>query len=93
MADKSERVYRFHANTLHAIAEMTSAAGLSHPSEFKPHHLIMRERDRDMVTGEEIYPYLPEGFLLAKASEDDPFGYHARWRRASAESFEPFDVS
>jgi glutamate synthase domain-containing protein 2 len=87
---KSQRVFRFHQNTLKALAEMTGAAGLSHPSQFLPHHLIMRETDRDMVTGEEVYPYLPEGFLLRE--EEDQFGYLMRWYRSRAESFEPFDL-
>lgn len=89
--EKSERVYRFHNNTLKALAEMTGAAGLSHPGDFLPHHLLMRERDRDMVTGEDVYPYLPNGFLLR--SEEDRFGYLMRWNRARSESFEPFDVA
>ena len=88
--DKSERVKRFHHGTLSALAEMTGAAGLSHPSEFLPHHLIMRESDRDMVTGEEVYPYLPEGFLLR--DEADDFGYLDRWKRSRANDFAPFDV-
>ncbi len=87
---KAERVQRFHNNTMKALAEMTGAAGLSHPREFLPHHLLMRERDRDMVTGAEIYPYLPEGFLLR--GETDSFGYHDRWLRSRAESFAPFDI-
>ncbi|MBV2361603.1 FMN-binding glutamate synthase family protein [Thalassococcus sp. CAU 1522] len=90
VTEKSERVYRFHKNTLKALAEMTGAAGLSHPGDFRPHHLLMRERDRDMVTGEDIYPYLPNGFLLR--DESDQFGYLARWNRARAAHFEPFDV-
>jgi glutamate synthase domain-containing protein 2 len=93
VGDKSERVYRFHRNTLHAIAEMTSAAGLSHPGEFLPHHLLMRERDRDMVTAQDVYPYLPEGFLLREDEPDDAFGFSERWRRSRAESFEPFDIA
>lgn len=88
--DKTERVFRFHRNTLKALAEMTGAAGLAHPVEFLPHHLIVRETDRNMVTGEEVYPYLPEGFLLRE--EEDQFGYLMRWHRSRAESFEPFDV-
>ncbi|MEO1681553.1 MAG: FMN-binding glutamate synthase family protein [Pseudomonadota bacterium] len=91
--DKSDRVYRFHKNTVHAVAEMTAAAGLSHPTEFLPHHLLMRERDRNMVTGEDVYPYLPEGFLLQDDDRDDPFGYRMRWARSRAESFDPFDLA
>ncbi|MBV0911114.1 FMN-binding glutamate synthase family protein [Anianabacter salinae] len=85
--DKAERVHRFHANTLHALGEMTGAAGLTHPSAFLPHHLIMREKDRDMVTGQEVYPYLRSGFLLDDG--DDAPDYRERWARARAESFDP----
>lgn len=87
--EKSERVYRFHNNTMKALAEMTGAAGLDHPGKFLPHHLLMRESDRDMVTGQDVYPYLPEGFLLRE--EPDEFGYLMRWKRSRAESFEPLD--
>ena len=91
VTDKAERVARFHANTLHAIAEMTAAAGLTHPGEFLPHHLLMREGDRAMVTGEEVYPYLRTGFLLDEEGEDT-FGYRERWHRSRAESFAPIDL-
>ncbi len=87
--EKSERVYRFHKNTLKALAEMTGAAGLAHPGEFRPHHLLMRESDRNMVTGEDVYPYLPEGFLVR--GEKDDFGYLGRWNRARSAGFEPLD--
>ncbi len=87
--DKWQRVARFHGNTLKALAEMTGAAGLTQPSQFRPHHLLMREKDRDMVTGDEVYPDLPEGFLIR--DEPDAFGYLMRWNRARAESFDPVD--
>lgn len=85
--DKSERVYRFHKNTMKALGEMSGAAGLDHPREFLPHHLLMREKDRDMVTGKDVYPYMPEGFLLRE--DDDRFGYLERWQRAKADDFAP----
>lgn len=87
--DKGVRVANFHRNTLKALGDMAGAAGLSHPSQFLPHHLMMREKDRDMVTGEEVYPYMPEGFLLRE--DDDRYGYLKRWRRSSALSFMPTD--
>ncbi len=91
VTDKSQRVARFHANTLDAVKELTEAAGLGAPGEFLPHHLMIREGDRDMVTGAEIYPYMPEGFLLEEG-EEDKFGYRMRWGRSSAKSFQPFDT-
>lgn len=84
---KTERVGNFHRNTLKALGEMTGAAGLAHPSGFLPHHLLIRERDRAMKTGDEVYPYLPEGFLLR--GEDVGFGYLTRWNRADARQFAP----
>ena len=61
VTDKAERVANFHRNTVKALGDMAGAAGLSHPSDFLPWHLLMRENDRDMVTGEDVYPYMPEG--------------------------------
>jgi glutamate synthase domain-containing protein 2 len=86
---KAQRVANFHRNSLKALGDMTGAAGLDHPCKFQPHHLMMREKDRDMVTGQEVYPYMPEGFLLRE--DDDRFGYLSRWRRSSSASFDPFD--
>src|SRR5262249_602743 len=40
--DKSERVFNFHQNTLNALKELLAAAGLSHPSELGPEHVIRR---------------------------------------------------
>ncbi|WP_109465176.1 FMN-binding glutamate synthase family protein [Albibacillus kandeliae] len=90
VTDKSERVYRFHKNTMKALAEMTGAAGLDHPGDFRPYHLLMREKDHEMATGEEVYPYLPEGFLLR--GEDRGFGYLMRWVRADASTFTRLDL-
>jgi glutamate synthase domain-containing protein 2 len=89
VGNKSDRVARFHADTLRAMAEMTGAAGLRHSGDFRPHHLIMRERDHEMITGEQVYPYLPEGFLLSEDNDGDPFGYRMRWQRSRAETFDP----
>lgn len=87
--DKAIRVANFHRNTLKALGDMTGSAGLTHPGQFSPYHFIERENDRDMVTLNEIYPYMPMGFLLRE--DDERFGYLSRWKRASAESFRPND--
>ena len=89
VTDKSQRVANFHRNTLHALGEMTGAAGLDHPLNFLPRHFMFREKDAEMVSGDEAYPYLPEGFLLRE--EPDSYGYLARWHRARANSFTPID--
>ncbi len=50
---------------------------------------MARRSDTTMVTGDEEFPYLPEGFLLK--DEPDAFGYKTRWDRARADSFAPVD--
>jgi len=87
---KSERVALFHKNTLAALGEMTGAAGLTDPSQFLPRHLMTRQADAQMVTGDEAFQSLEVGALLKKA-KSDPGGYHARWARARAEQFAPVD--
>lgn len=88
VGSKSQRVARFHDNTLQALGEMTGAAGLKHPGDFMPQHMMVRLGDKEMVEGNEAYPYLPEGFLL-NTQEDVGTDYRKRWARASAKSFAP----
>lgn len=87
--DKAQRVANFHRNTMEALGEMTGAAGLEHPNAFLPHHLMLRQRGDSMVTGDEVYPYLPERFLIE--GHADQFGHLDRWNRASADAFGPRD--
>ncbi len=42
-----------------------------------------------MVTGQQVSPYMPEGFLLRE--DDERFGYLERWLRARPDAFEPID--
>ena len=85
--DKKSRVENFHRNTMKALAEMSGAAGLSDPRKFLPHHFLQRDASGVVVTGDEVFPYLPEGFLLR--GEDCGNGYLERWNRADSASFAP----
>lgn len=87
VGDKSDRVARFHKNTLHALAELAGAAGLKHPSAFMPYHFMFRQKDNEFTDGNVAYPYLPEGFLIADAQTPGLEEWHERWERASAETF------
>ena len=87
--EKSERIARFHANTLKALAEIAGAAGLSDPSDFLPYHFMFRSRPGTFEDGNEVYPYLPEGFLLTGKDPEGLATWHDRWSRASAASFTP----
>ena len=87
VGDKSQRVARFHKNTLKALAEMAGAAGLDDPTKFRPYHFMQRDTSGEMIPGDDAFGYLPEGFLLQK--EDVGGGYLERWNRADPASFAP----
>ena len=86
---KALRVLRFHRNTLHALAEIAGAAGLSSPGEFLPYHFMFRQGDGTFEDGNEAFPYLPDGFLVAPSRDAEFESWHRRWDRASAQSFAP----
>ncbi|QUJ75948.1 FMN-binding glutamate synthase family protein [Sulfitobacter albidus] len=89
---KSQRVARFHRETMDALGEMTGAAGLDAPCDFLPHHLMQRQSDLAMVQGNRAFAYLPEGFLLDDIAADHR-GYKERWARASPQTFDPPEVT
>jgi len=62
--DKADRVFSFHRNTVHALAELLAAAGLSHPAELGPHHLIRRISDTEIKLFSQLYYFVQPGALL-----------------------------
>ncbi|OOY10623.1 FMN-binding glutamate synthase family protein [Thioclava sp. F36-7] len=80
------RAARFHAKTLEALADIVAAAGLEHPSELQPHHIVHRTAVREARTIDKIYPFLPANIL-----NDDPGStdYADWWEAADADSFKP----
>ncbi len=89
--DKAERVANFHQNTLKALAELIAAAGLSHPSELKPHHLVRRVSANQVKLVSALLPYLESGQLLSEANPERelPEVFATYWPIAQAESFNP----
>ena len=82
--DKFIRVRNFHRSMTHALAELTSAAGLDHPEEFRPEHFSRRVDAREARTFAELYPALEPGELVA-GSQDRTWA--KMWGLARAESF------
>ena len=86
--DKTARVAHFHQNTVKALAELIAAAGLSHPSQLKPHHIVRRVSPNQVKLVSALMPYLEPGELLDASQLDRlPPVYGLYWPVAQAESF------
>ena len=82
--DKAPRVRNFQAGTVAAFRELLGAAGLAHPDDLRPRHILRRTSGQTVQTYAEIFEYLRPGQLL-----DGPVP--AFWRplldRSRAEAF------
>ncbi|HEU4665154.1 MAG TPA: FMN-binding glutamate synthase family protein [Dokdonella sp.] len=85
--DKAARVASFHQNTLHALKELLQAAGLEHPSELGPEHVIRRVSANEVRSLASLYRFLEPGELLASVPEHAVF--QRFWREARPDSFAP----
>lgn len=83
--DKAHRVYNFHRNTMHALAEMGGAAGLSHPNQLRPGHIVRRVSVNEVAVVAALIKYLRPGDLLNDRAEQSV--YSMFWNMASAETF------
>ncbi|WP_324752596.1 FMN-binding glutamate synthase family protein [Roseovarius sp. Pro17] len=81
---QGERAARFHCKTIEALVDMVAAAGLKHPSELQPHHLMHRVGPESALPMDLIHSFLPEN-ILNEAPEDTL--YADWWAAAQAESF------
>ncbi|MDX1483186.1 MAG: FMN-binding glutamate synthase family protein [Alphaproteobacteria bacterium] len=88
--EKAKRVARFHDNTLKALSEYVSAAGLEAPSELKPHHLRVRMDENKVHSADVIYEFLEPGILL---DEPDETIYSRWWAMADPDSFAPKELA
>ena len=86
VADKAQRVASFHRNTLHALADMIAAAGLEHPSQIKPHHLVRRVEGAEIRLFSQLHVFLEPGELI-EGRRKRSFYSHA-WDLARPDSFD-----
>lgn len=87
---KSERVYRFHHETVHNLIELMGAIGAVHPKEITRDIVNRRLSNGEVKTYEQLHPTMEEGYLLdhrnwAHVSEN----LQAALYRAQSSSFAP----
>lgn len=83
--DKAPRVHRFHELTIESLLELLSAIGVSKPEDITPDLVYRRVSDRQIMSFDELYEFIPAGSLL-----DDthiPSLWRREWDRASADAF------
>jgi glutamate synthase domain-containing protein 2 len=83
--DKSERVHQFHQQTLKALKELVAAAGLNHPGEIGPEHVIRRISSTEVRSLAALHKFLQPGELLG-AVPDHP-AFQVFWKNARTDSF------
>lgn len=86
-ADKTDRVYHFHKNTLHALGELTAAAGLTHPNQLQPRHIVRRVSPNEVRLVSNLLTFVKPGDLLENRAAHPVYAIF--WKMASAESFAP----
>lgn len=85
--DKAERVFQFHQNTLKALKELLAAAGLSHPNELGPEHVIRRVSSTEVRSLAALHVWARPGELLS-ATPDHPV-FKVFWAASNSASFAP----
>ncbi len=67
---------------------MIAAAGLTHPSQLRPHHLVRRVSHNKVELASALLAYLRPGQLLDASAHDSlPAEYAYYWPLARADSF------
>ena len=84
VTEKSKRVARYQAETVHAAVDLMGAAGLSDPSQLRPWHVTRRVSQLDTRHYGEIIDFLEPGALLR---DKLPARFARAWEAAAASSF------
>ncbi|KGE79326.1 FMN-binding glutamate synthase family protein [Halomonas salina] len=83
---KADRVARFQAGTREALAEMLAAAGLRHPGELGPEHIIRRVSRHEVRTLATLFDFVtPDALIEGDAARHAIFADY--WDFASADSW------
>jgi glutamate synthase domain-containing protein 2 len=89
VGNKTERVFNFHQHTLKALQELVQAAGLTHPRDIGPQHIVRRLDANNVRLLERLLPSVPTGALLGDTDLSAlPSVFRVYWPTASADHFQ-----
>lgn len=86
VTDKSERIARFHAETMARLVEMVAASGLHSVTELNRTHIHRRVNAAEIRRYDEIFPYVERGCLL---TDSYPERFEQAMLEADVSSFSP----
>ncbi|MFI4980810.1 MAG: FMN-binding glutamate synthase family protein [Nevskiales bacterium] len=87
VTDKATRVFQFHHNTLAALKELLGAAGLEHPRELGPEHVIRRVSEAEVHSLAVLHHWTKPGELLDAGRVPDHPVFKAFWAMSRADTF------
>ena len=88
VTDKAARVHAFHQHTVTALRDLLCAAGLSHPDQLGPEHILRRVSPTEVRSLAAVYRYLQPGDLLGGRLPDHAV-FHDFWQQARSDAFMP----
>ncbi len=83
--DKATRVFNFQRNTLVALKELLAAAGLEHPNQLGPEHIIRRVSSTEVRSLAKLHHFVRPGELLETVPDHAVFKVF--WEQARADTF------
>ena len=86
--DKATRVAAFHRNTLHALRDLLCAAGLQHPDQLGPEHILRRVSPTEVRSLGALYRFLAPGELLGGRLPGHAV-FRNFWQVARSDAFAP----
>ena len=86
--DKAARVRNYHHNTMLALRDLICAAGLQHPREIGPEHILRRVNPTEVRSLAALYRFLRPGELLGDSVPDHAV-FRSFWASAHSASFAP----
>ena len=81
VADKAERVERYHEGTVEGFLELLAAMGLRHPAELGPGHVFRRISNTQVSCFREIYDFMTDGQMLL--DDHVPVEFSQEWEAAN----------
>ena len=89
ITDKSERVYRFHNKTIHALMDILSSTGHIDTTELNRTHIFRRVNQAHVARYDELFPLMKTGCLL---TDEVPERFKLHVQEANSDSFMPCSV-